>query len=286
MTMTPTIDLALPSSEPATAEAGTAPPRVDPVSHPPAKLPSHRRPVAVGVLWALRSLVLVPVVLMGPELVAAVEGRPQAMAHVTGSANDVLGTSGWILFVLMLSITPIRTITGWKWHEPLRRDFGVAMAAVIMLDLVLATMDQSFTGGFLSRTTGHSFLAAGTVAALLLAPLAVTAHRRAQRWLGRWWSRLHRLVYAIWGLVLFHLLLLFGLRAFFLDALVVSLPLAVLRLPPVVGWWSASRRAGTHRLLRASLALLALAVVAFGLQFFVRELAFKGHLAFDRPSAT
>jgi sulfoxide reductase heme-binding subunit YedZ len=277
--------MALPAARPSTVELdlGLLPLCLD--SEPAVTGPSRRRPVAAAALWALRSLILVPFVMMGPELVAAVEGRPQAMAHVSGSANDVLGTAGWIFFVLMLSITPIRTITGWKWHEPLRRDFGVAMAAVIFLDLVLATMDQNFTGGFLSRTMGHSFLAAGTVAALLLVPLATTAHRRAQRWLGPWWKMLHRLVYVVWGIILFHLLLLFGLRAFFLDALVVSLSLAVLRIPPVARWWSASRRAGTHRVLRAMLAILAFAVFAFGLQFFVRELAFKGHLAFDRPSS-
>jgi len=246
--------------------------------------PSRLWPAAIAALWALRCLVVVPFVMMGPELVAAAEGRPDAMAHVSASANDVLGTAGWILFVLMLAVTPTRTITGWKWHEPLRRDFGVAMAVVILFDLALATMDQSFTGGFLSRIAGHSFLAAGTLAALLLVPLALTANRRAQRRLGRWWKSLHRLVYVVWAVVLFHLLLLFGFRAFFLDALLVSLPLAVLRIPPIARWWSASRRAGTHRVVRATLALLCLAVFAFGLQFFVRELAYKGHLAFDRPS--
>jgi sulfoxide reductase heme-binding subunit YedZ len=243
-------------------------------------------PATTTALWVLRSLVLVPLVLMGPESLAAIEGRPDAMVHLSASANDVLGTAGWILFVLTLSVTPIRTVTGWMWHEPLRRDFGLAMAAVLFLDLVLASMDDNFPGGFVSRLAGHSFLAAGTLAVLLLLPLAVTAHRRAQRWLGRGWKSLHRLVYAVWGVVLLHLLLLFGLRAFFLDALVVSLPLAVFRLPPVARWWSACRRTGRHRVLRGALAIAALVVFAFGLQFFLRELAYKGHLAFDRPSVT
>ena len=277
-------EMALPAAPRITSEPDRGRPPLRPASEPATSAPSRRRRAATAALWALRSLIFVPFVSMGPELVAAVEGKPHAMANVSASANDVLGTAGWILFVLTLTITPIRTITGWKWHEPLRRDFGLAMAAVIFLDLILAAMGQSFTGGFLSRTTGHSFLAAGTVAALLLVPLATTAHRRAQRWLGRWWKWLHRLVYVVWGTVLLHLLLLFGLRTFFLDALVVSLPLAVLRIPPVARWWSASRRAGTYRVLRAALATVALVVFAFGLQFFVRELAFKGHLAFDRPS--
>jgi methionine sulfoxide reductase heme-binding subunit len=283
--MTAVSERALPAARPVTFAPDLGLIAPDPASEATEGAPSRRHQVATAALWALRSLVLVPIAMMGPELVAAISGKPHAMANVSASANDVLGTAGWILFVLTLSITPVRTITGFKWHEPLRRDFGVAMAAVILLDLVLATMNQNFTGGFVSRTTGHSFLAAGTLAALLLVPLAMTAHRRAQRWLGRWWKWLHRLVYVVWGTVLLHLLLLFGLRAFFLDALVVSLPLAVLRIPPVARWWSASRRAGTHRILRATLAILALAVFAFGLQFFVRELAFKGHLAFDRPSS-
>ncbi|HUO49838.1 MAG TPA: ferric reductase-like transmembrane domain-containing protein [Acidimicrobiales bacterium] len=255
----------------------------EPVEVAPAPAPAAA-PLATAALWALRCLVVVPFVLLCPELLAAVGGRPDAMAHVSASANDVLGTAGWILFVLMLTVTPVRTVTGWRWHEPLRRDLGVAMAAVILFDLFLAGLDQSFAGGFLSRIAGRSFLAAGTVAALLLVPLAVTANRRAQRRLGRSWKALHRLVYVIWGLVLLHLLLLFGFRAFFLDALVLSVPLVVLRLAPVSRWWAAARRAGTHRVLRATLAVLLLAVFAFGLQFFVRELAYKGHLAFVRPS--
>ena len=78
----------------------------------------------------------------------------------------MLGTSALLLFLTMLTVTPLHTLTGWRWHLVLRRDYGIAMFAVAALDLVLAatTTGRTFPGGFLTRVSGHTFLAAGTLA--------------------------------------------------------------------------------------------------------------------------
>jgi len=234
------------------------------------------------VVWSFRALLVVPFVLMGPEIVSAVLGRSRGVANLGSSVADVLGTSIFIIFIMMLAVTPVQTMTGWRWHVVLRRDYGVAMFVVAATDLTIAaiTTGDTFPGGFFSRVGGHTFLFAGTLSTLLALPLAVTANRGAKRWLGRYWKWLHRLTYVVWVTILVHLLLLFGFRTFFLDAVAVSVPLGALRLRPVRRWWEASRHAQTHRLTRWIAAVAIVSVFAAGYAPFARELARKGVPAF------
>ena len=233
-------------------------------------------------VWLLRLPLLVPFILMAPELLAAIRGEPDSVAHLSASTADVLGTSAFLLFVLMLAVTPVHTMTGWRWHIVLRRDYGIAMFAVAATDLTLAatTTGDTFPGGVLSRVGGHSFLVVGTLATLLLVPLVITANGAAQRRLGGWWKSLHRLTYVIWGLVLIHLFLLFGFATIFVEATLVSIPLAVLRLPAVRRWWTSSRRLDVRFGMRAAAAALLLATFAAGFAPLVQELAVKGSAAF------
>ena len=197
---------------------------------------ARSRPVHAGnraavagrvAVWCFRALLLTPFVLMAPEVTAAVLGRPNAVAHLSASTADVLGTSALLIFVMMLAVTPIHTVTGWRWHIILRRDYGVAMFAVATTDLVLAavTTGDTFTGGVLNRIGGHTFLVAGLLSTVLLLPMAVTANRRAQLWLGGYWKWVQRLTYVVWVTVLVHLLFLFGAGTIFVDAVAVSVPL-------------------------------------------------------------
>lgn len=233
-------------------------------------------------VWLLRLPLLVPFTLMGPEILAAIRGEPDAVAHLSTSTADVLGTSAFLLFVLMLTVTPVQTMTGWRWHVVLRRDYGIAMFAVAATDLTLAatTTGDTFPGGVLSRVGGHSFLLVGTLATLLLIPLVVTANRAAQRWLGGWWKSLHHITYVVWALVLLHLFLLFGVATIFVEAALVSVPLAVLRLSAVRRWWTTARRLDIHAGMRAAAAALLLATFAAGFAPLVQELAVKGAAAF------
>ena len=235
----------------------------------------------IGV-WLLRIPLVIPFALMAPEIAAAVEGRPDAIAHLSASTADVLGTSTFLIFILMLAVTPVHTLTGWRWHVILRRDYGIAMFATAGLDLTLAalTTDDTFPGGVLSRMGGHSFLIVGTLATLLLIPLVLTANRLAQRLLGGWWKSLQRLTYVVWALVLLHLFLLFGFETIFIESLLVSAPLLLLRVPAVRRWWTHSRMRDAHRNVRVAVAALLLAVFAAGYAPLVHELVIKGSAAF------
>ena len=213
---------------------------------------------------------------------AALRHEPDSVAHLSASDADVLGTSTFLILVLMLTVTPIVTVMGWRWHVVLRRDYGIGMFLVAATDITIAaiTTGDTFGGGVPGRLGGHAFLLAGTVSTVLLVPLVVTANRRAQRWLGMHWRTVQQITYVVWATVLVHLLLLFGFRSFALNALTVSCALLVLRLPPVRRWWTVSRRQGRHRVMRGVLALLLLGVYAVGVAPFVHELAVKGGAAF------
>jgi methionine sulfoxide reductase heme-binding subunit len=244
---------------------------------------SRRTPWTV---WCLRLLVVVPFVFMARELVSAITGNPLSAHEVSASAPDVLGNGAFILFALMLAVTPVRTITGWRWHLPLRRDFGIATFAVAGLDLVLIAVygASGAHGGFLDRVAGQKFLLAGTLAVVLLLPLVLSSTRSAKRWLGRRWKLLHRLTYAVWALILLHLAFIPSLRAVFFEALVVSLPLAVMRVPPLERWWSSSRRSATHRGLRILLTVVVVSVFLAGFVPFVVHFAEAGSAALSATS--
>jgi len=239
----------------------------------------------LGVLFS-RGLLVIPFVLMAPEIVSLILGHPHAVANVSASTADVLGTSSFLLFVMMLCVTPVHTMTGWRWHVILRRDYGVAMFFTAGTDLTLAalTTGDTFPGGPLGRIAGHTFLVFGTVSVFLLIPLTLTANRRAMRWLGGHWKSVQRLTYVLWVTILIHLAFLFGLSSIFLDALAVSAPLALMRVPAVRRWWRSARNARARRLWRAGAALVLIGLFSVGYSQLVSELALKGSAAFvQRP---
>jgi sulfoxide reductase heme-binding subunit YedZ len=243
---------------------------------------SRSRALPVIGVWFFRVLLVIPFVLMAPEIISLILGHPHAVANVSASTADVLGTSSFLLFVMMLCVTPVHTMTGWRWHVILRRDYGVAMFFTAGTDLTLAalTTGDTFPGGPLGRIAGHTFLVFGTVSVFLLIPLTLTANRRAMRWLGGHWKSVQRLTYVLWLTILIHLAFLFGLSSFFLDALAVSAPLALMRVPAVRRWWRAGRNARARRLSRAGAALVLIGLFSVGYSQLVSELALKGSAAF------
>lgn len=213
---------------------------------------------------------------------------------------DVLGTGAMINLMLTLAITPLVTLTRQHWFVPLRRWYGIMFACTAFTDATVASITTAFRGGPLGRLTGHSYLLVGFTMVMLLIPLFLTANNRAQRLLGRYWKRLHRLTYVIWGLLWLHLALLEGLgiqdgtngpsglpdpfpfnvlhqRLYQLT--LVSLPLVLLRLPRVKRWVAEKQAAGEMRQVWLRLLpVLILAVLFFS--FMINEELYKGIGAF------
>lgn len=217
------------------------------------------------LVYALGTLTLAPMLFMLPEIVTVDADK------LSTSNADVLGNGVFIIFVMMLCITPLQTITGRTWFLPLRWWFGVMFFATAVLDLTIASIvtGGDFHGGFFGRIAGHIFLLLGTLSTLLGLPLVLTASHRAQRSLGKYWKGLQRITYVIWALILLHLLILFNIHgAPFHRAVEVSLPLLILRIPVVRKWIvQRSWRAWSPDTLQLAVVLLPLLLV-FGWGFY------------------
>jgi methionine sulfoxide reductase heme-binding subunit len=210
---------------------------------------------------------------------------------LNGTEADVLGTGSEACLLLTLLVTPMITITRQRWITPLRRWYGIMFAITAITDAIIASITTAFAGGVFGRLAGHSFLLAGFVMVLIALPLLATANSPAQRWLGRYWKPLQRMTYVIWGMLIVHLALLegFGFQSpgdgdpIFHQKLYqiveCSIPLFVLRLPPVKRWISTQQKANRQWLV--NLAVLPLAVLfLLGFTFMVNEEIFKGTVAF------
>ena len=239
-------------------------------------------------LFLMRLPAFVPFIFLLPAWTSL-----NAKNTLTLTEADVLGTGGEIFFFLAVTITPMITLTGQRWIAPLRRWYGIMFAVVGIADAATAAITTDFAGGVFGRLAGHSFLLAGFLVILLALPLLVTANTPAQRMLGKYWKRLQRVTYVIWALIVVHLLLLDGIGTFgeadgdgdpvfhqrFYQAVAISIPLVILRLPPVRRWVTEQRAAGRQG--RVWLAVMPLAVLfVVGFSYIINELIFTGTMAF------
>jgi DMSO/TMAO reductase YedYZ heme-binding membrane subunit len=208
---------------------------------------------------------------------------------LTNTEADVLGTGGVFCFYIAISITPLITLTGAQWIAPLRRWYGIWFAIIGISDATTAAITTDFAGGVFGRLAGHTFLLTGLLIITLAVPLLATANTPAQRKLGKYWKKLQRMTYVIWAFVVLHVLLLDGFTPFggadgdgdpvfhqrFYQAVAVSIPLIVLRLPPVRRWIVEQRAEGRQWL--GWLAVSPLAVFyLIGMAFIVNEEFFTG----------
>jgi DMSO/TMAO reductase YedYZ heme-binding membrane subunit len=223
---------------------------------------------------------LAPLVFMAPAVI-----RLDSATHAAG--NDVLGTGGAMLLFATLAITPLITVTGHRWFAGLRQWYGIVFALDVILDLVIAASDPAFGYSITQDLTGHTFLLAGAVMVTISVPLLVTANRRSMRWLGRYWKTVQAAgTYAIWAVLAVHLALLEGFRPGqggggirhqrLYEYAACSVPLIVLRLPPVRRWYARRRGSRAARIATAAL----IAVFASGYVFFLNELIYKGVAAY------
>jgi len=208
---------------------------------------------------------------------------------LTHTEADVLGTGGEICFFVAVSITPLITVTGARWFAPLRRWYGIFFALIGISDAATAAITTDFSGGVFGRLAGHTFLVTGLFVVLIALPLLLTANTPAQRMLGRYWKRLQRATYVLWGLIVLHLLLLDDFVPFggpqgdgapvfhqrFYQAVAISIPLVVLRLPPVRRWIAETRAAGQQWKVWLAVAPLA-ALWILGFAYIINEEIFTG----------
>ncbi len=111
-------------------------------------------------------------------------------------------TGIWTLRFLLitLAITPARRLTGWNRLIQLRRMLGLFAFFYGGLHFVTYVwLDQFFVvPEIMADVVERPFITVGFLSFVLLIPLAVTSTTAMIKRLGgRWWQRLHRLVYGI-----------------------------------------------------------------------------------------
>ena len=145
-----------------------------------------------------------PAVLM--TLAAFGHGPMDLGADPVRRLEHACGMTALNLLLITLAVTPVRELTGWRDLIRLRRMLGLfAFFYAVAHFTVYLTLDQWFD----LRAVGadileRPYITIGMLALLLLVPLAVTSTNRMMRRLGRRWTQLHRLIYVITALGLWH----------------------------------------------------------------------------------
>lgn len=146
------------------------------------------------------------------------------------------GTGDWVLrfLCLTLAVTPLRQWTGWTGLARLRRMLGLfAFFYALLHFLCYAWLDMGFDAAAIVRDVPkRPFVLAGSMALLLMTPLAATSFNRAIKALGATrWRHLHRLVHAVVLLALLHFFWMRSAKNNFAEVAVYAAIVAAL-----LGW--------------------------------------------------
>jgi sulfoxide reductase heme-binding subunit YedZ len=136
--------------------------------------------------------------------------------------------------VIVLAVTPLRELSGLSVLARYRRMLGLFMYFYALLHfLSYSGFDMGFdVADIVIDIAKRPFILVGSLALLLLTPLAATSFNAAIRALGaKRWQRLHRLVYAVAGLAILHF---FWMRAGKNDFAEVLVYAGILTL--LLGW--------------------------------------------------
>ena len=119
-----------------------------------------------------------------------------------------LGDVSLIFLLVTLSITPLRSATGWNDLIKVRRPLGLFGFYYLTLHfLTYAVLDQTLDLEFIFEDVlERPYISIGFTAWILLIPLAVTSTKGWIRRLGKRWKKLHKLAYlaTIMGVVHFY----------------------------------------------------------------------------------
>ena len=148
----------------------------------------------------------------------------------------IRATGDWALrfLVIVLAVTPLRELSGLSALALYRRMLGVFMYFYALLHfLSYSGFDMGFdVADIFNDIVKRPFILVGSLALLLLTPLAATSFNAAIRAVGaQRWQRLHRLVYAVAGLAILHFFWMRAGKNDFAEVLVYAGILALL-----LGW--------------------------------------------------
>ena len=159
----------------------------------------------------------------------------------------IRGTGDWVLrfLCITLAVTPLREWTGWNGLVRMRRMLGLfAYFYGVSHFLCYAWLDMNLDwADIVKDIPKRPFVLVGSLAMLLMTPLAATSFNKAIKAMGaKRWKTLHKLVYAIVLLGLLHFFWMRAAKNNFGEWSIYAVIVAVL-----LGWrlW---RRFGPQRL--------------------------------------
>ena len=180
------------------------------------------------------------VLLMGPFALLLLRAFTHGLGPNPAEAL-IRGLGDWTLRCLCftLAVTPLRQWTGWHALARWRRMLGLFTFFYAAMHVLAYTwFDMGFEWADIARDIPkRPFILVGSLALLLLLPLAATSFNAAIRALGaRRWQLLHRLVYGVAMLAILHFFWMRAAKNNFAEVAVYAAVLGVL-----LGWrvWKA-----------------------------------------------
>ena len=157
--------------------------------------------------------------------------RGQLGANPVNFAIRTTGMLALIFLVGSLAITPLSRVTGWYWLVLFRRTIGLYAFFHTLLHLAIFFVgDRALSvRSTVSEMVLRPYLIVGTMALLLMVPLAMTSTNGMIRRLGaKRWKALHRLAYlsAILGVTHYYMLVKADVTRPVIFAIVLAVLLA------------------------------------------------------------
>ena len=163
-------------------------------------------------------------------------------ANPTSNALHVTGMLALIFLLLSLTITPLKSLSGWGGWLSMRRSLGLYAFFYAALHFgIYVTFDRGLSlFSTMKELSSRTFLQIGFASLLMMVPLAITSTNALQRKLGaKRWKRLHQLAYplAILAAVHFYMSVKSDVREplAFGGVLAVLLGLRLFKLPKLMG---------------------------------------------------
>lgn len=127
-------------------------------------------------------------------------------ANPVEAIQDRFGIWGLRFIMITLAVTPLRQISGWNWVLRFRRMLGLfAFFYVLMHFLTWLVLDQGLLMSAIAEDiVKRPFITLGFTAFLLLIAMAATSTNGIRRRLGKRWQQLHRSVYVVGILGVWH----------------------------------------------------------------------------------
>ena len=141
--------------------------------------------------WHIYVSLLVPLLFLAYDLLSGRLGVDPMRA-----IEKSLGITAIYILILTLCITPFSTLTGINFIR-FRRAFGLMSFFYILLHfLTWLLLDMQLRWVEIAESlTRKPFIVFGMMGFLLLIPLAATSNNYSMKRLGKYWQKLHKLIY-------------------------------------------------------------------------------------------